>query len=145
MQRIDRAPRLLPVKEQEILDRLFPPAQDVDDILGQLAAEEGGHGRQFAGEILQEAAEEIAAEGVRGQLEFLVLLGREGGEEFEIGVGVGGGGAGDGLEFPQGFEAGEEGGDLQFAAAAAEVVGGEGGGVGEEDGRVDFALGDHLD
>lgn len=74
-----------------------------------------------------------------------MLLRGEGSEELKIGMGMRGEGAGDALEFPEGFEAGEQRRDPEFASAGGEVLGGDGGAVGEDDGAVGFALGDHFD
>ena len=76
-----------------------------------------------------------------------MLFRREGGEELEVGAGVfghAGQGAGDALEFPQGAQAGEQGGDGLLAPVRARVFGGDGGAVGEDDGGIDFAFGDDF-
>lgn len=147
MQRVHRALGILPVEQQEVLNRLFPLAEHIDDVLRQLPAQEGGHGRQFRADVLQESAEEIGIERFLRQQELLVLFRREGGEELEVGAGVfghAGQGAGDALEFPQRAQAGEQRRDGLFAPVGARVLGGDGGAVGEDDGGVDFAFGDDF-
>ena len=76
-----------------------------------------------------------------------MLFRREGGEELEVGAGVfgyAGQGAGDALEFPQGAQAGEHGGDGLLAPVGARVFGGDGGAVGEDDGGIDLAFRDDF-
>ena len=74
-----------------------------------------------------------------------MFLRRKPSEEFQIRLAVTGEGfASQGLEFPEGAEAGQERRDGAFATEAGEVVGRERGGVGEEEGRVEFALGDEF-
>lgn len=48
------------------------------------------------------------------------------------------------MEFPEGLEAGEQRRDLEFSSTGGEVLGGDRGAVGEDDGAVGFALGDHF-
>lgn len=68
MHRVDRALRLFAIEKKQVLDRLFALAEDVYDVLRQLAAQERRHGCELATEVLQEAAEKVAPQRLVGQL-----------------------------------------------------------------------------
>lgn len=68
MHRVDRALRFFAIEKKQVLDRLFALAEDVDDVLRQLAAQEGRHGCELATEVLHEAAEKVAPQRLVGQL-----------------------------------------------------------------------------
>lgn len=134
------------VKDDHVLDGLLLLAEDVDDVLGQLAAEDGRDGGDLAADVLQEAAQELGAEGLAGQAEGLVLDGGHLGEGLEV-LPIARDAPTLGLhELPQGAEAAQRGGDVAQAAFRGRVLAGQGGRVaGEVPRRVELALGDGLD
>jgi hypothetical protein len=74
MQRIHRPRALLAIEQHQILDRLFATSQHVDNVLCELAAQEGRDRRNLAPRILQETAQEVGCERLGRQSQFLVLF-----------------------------------------------------------------------
>lgn len=88
MKGINRRLRPLAIKQQQILQRLLPSPEDVDDVLRERAADERRDGANLAAEVLEEGAQEFGGEGGDVEVEFVVLVAGEFGEEFEVGAGV---------------------------------------------------------
>lgn len=134
------------VEDDHVLDRLLRLAEHVDDVLGQLAAEDGRDGRDLAAQVLEEAAQELGPQRLAGQAERLVLLGGDLGEELQVLSVAREAVALDLLEFPEGAEAGQRRRDGFQAPLGGGVLAREDGHVaGEEPRRVELALADGFD
>lgn len=81
---IDWAGAVFAVKKHQVLDWLFALAQHIDDVLCQLAAQEGCDRRQLAAQVLKEASQDISPESFRREEKLLVLDVGNGGEELEV-------------------------------------------------------------
>ena len=88
MKSIDRPLRIFAIKQQKVLDRLFPLTQDIDDILREVSSQKCCDWCKFAAQILQEASQKLAAKRFWWQLQLLVLFCSERRKEFEICVRV---------------------------------------------------------
>lgn len=145
MQRIDRCDVPLSVEEQNVLQRLFPRAQDVDDVLRQAAAQERGHGAQLAAQVLEEAAQEFCVECAEIELQLPVALVSQLREEFQVRTRKGRHlPAGQLLELPKCSKAGEKGRHLLPSSRDAGEVFGEWRGICEEQRSVHLPFGHHF-
>lgn len=148
VERVDEALHGVAVKDDGVLDRLLRLPEDVDDVLRELAAEDGGDGRHLGAEVLQKRAEELGPQRLGRQVERLVFLRGQLREELEVVVrGRQAGAGGPALDkLPERAQARQRGRDGAQAALGRGVLCGERGDVaGEEPGRVELALGDGLD
>lgn len=134
------------VEDDHILNGLLLLAEDVDDVLRQLAAQNGCDGGNLAAYILQEAAEEFWLEGFAGEAQGLVLLRGNLGEQLKIFAIARDAAALDLHELPQGAQTGQRRGNALQAALGLCVLFRQAGNVaGEEPGRVELSLGDGFD
>lgn len=82
MQSVDWTFRVVAVKEEEILYRLLSLAQDIDNILSELATKERRDWSNLASDVLEEASQEFTSQRLGRELQLLVFFGGKSGKDF---------------------------------------------------------------
>lgn len=84
MQRINRANGAITIEKQQILQRLLPRGEYIDNVLRQGPAHKRRDGTHLAAKILEELAQEFGIQRFRVELEEVVGFARELGEFGEV-------------------------------------------------------------